>query len=322
MRAIWTGAITFGLISIPVKLYSAVGEQRVHFRMLRESDGSPIHFKRVAEKDGREVEWKNIVKGFEYEDGKYVTFTHDELDELDVDSIRVIDIDAFVDLEDIDPVFYEKAYYVAPVEGGEKAYRLLAEALEEQNRVGVAKFAMREKEHLCALRVRDGKFVLQTLHWPAEIRNADIESLKNINRVKVSSREKAMAGDLIEQLAGKFEPGRYRNEFERKVKAVAKRKAKGEEVVRAPEPKAEEQDVSDLMAMLEQSLTAARSGKKPKPKSKASSAKSGGNGNGTTRSKYAKASKDDLLKLARKQDIPGRSDMTKDELAKALAKVD
>lgn len=277
MRSIWTGHIAFGLISIPVNLYSAVSDDRIHFSMLHEKDGAHIRYKRVSQKTGKEVPWDEIVKGYEVSKGEYVTFTHDELDELDVKTMRVIDIDTFVELDDIDPIYYDTTYYVAPGEGGEKAYQLLVRALREQSRVGIAKFAMREKEHLCALRVKDDMFVLETMHWPAEIRDPDIEGLDR--RAQIREREVEMAMNLVDQLTGPFEPERYRNTFEQHLKKAAQAKLKGKEITRTPEAE-DAEPVSDLMELLRQSLEGSKgagtSKRQPRRRTSASSSKTSG----------------------------------------------
>lgn len=314
MRPVWTGAITFGLISIPVRLYTAVSDHRIDFDLLHGSTGNHIRYRRVDEKSGREVEWKDIVKGYEVEDGTYVTFTHEELDELSIESMRTIDIDTFVELADIDPIYYEKTYYVAPREGGEKAYRLLVRALDEQQRVGIAKFAMRQKEHLCALRVKDDMFVLETMHWPAEIREPDLEGLDSDVRVK--ARELDMAKDIVDQLTGPFEPARYRNTFERELKAAARRKLEGKEVTHTSDDTGAT-PVDDLMAALEESLRAAKAGRRPKA-TKAAKASKARNDGGDDGEELASRTKDELLELARDRDLDGRSRMTKEELVAAL----
>lgn len=316
MRSVWTGAITFGLITIPVRLYTAVSSDRINFDLLHASTGNHIRYRRVDEQTGREVDWKDIVKGYEVQDGTYVTFTHDELDELSIESMRTIDIDTFVDLGDIDPIYYEKTYYVAPREGGEKAYQLLVRALDEQQRVGIAKFAMRQKEHLCALRVKDGMFVLETMHWPSEIREPDIEGLDA--RVDVRDRELAMAKDIVDQLTGPFEPGRYRNTFERELKQAAKRKLEGEEVTVASESSSTT-PVDDLMAALEESLRAAKAGRRPRRSAVTGSDDGDAAKGGDDRQELREHTKDDLMGMARERDLEGRSSMTKDELVDALA---
>lgn len=304
--------MSFGLINIPVKLYSATGDDRIDFDLLHEQDGGRIRYRRVCEKDGQEVDWDEIVKGYECSPGEYVTFTHDELDELDVDTMKMIDIDTFVRLDDIDPIYYEKTYYLAPQKGGEKAYRLLCEALDRQDRVGVAKFALRQKEHLSALRVMDGWLVVQTMHWPSEIREPDFDIDTS---AKVRTQERDMAIELIDKLTGDFEPERYRNDFERKLKAAARRKAQGKQVVIAESTDEQRAPVDDLMAALTASISGAG-----KRRSGSESSKSHGNGNGAGRSRewLLDRPKRELSKLAREREIKGRSDMTKDELVDAL----
>ena len=324
MRSIWTGHIAFGLISIPVKLYSAVSDDRIHFSMLHEKDGAHIKYKRVSEKTGKEVPWDEIVKGYEVSKGEFVTFTHDELDELDVKTMRVIDIDTFVELEDIDPIYYDTTYYVGAGEGGEKAYKLLVRALKEQGRVGIAKFAMREKEHLCALRVKDDMFVLETMHWPAEIRDPEVDGPDA--KVQIREREVEMAMNLVDQLTGPFEPERYRNTFEQHLKKAAEAKLEGEEITRAPEAE-EAEPVSDLMDLLRQSLEASKGGAKPKRQPRRRTTKAKASSKTTSKSTTAKPrskawlldqSKSRLEQLAQERDIEGRSKMTKDELVDAL----
>ncbi|MCW2925502.1 MAG: Ku protein, partial [Thermoleophilia bacterium] len=296
------------------------------FTMLHESSGARIRNKRVDEKSGREVPWDEIVKGYELTEGNYVTFTHDELEELDVESMRTIDIDTFVELADIDPIYYDTTYYIAPQEGGEKAYHLMARALGEGEKVGIAKFAMRQKEHLCALRESDGMLVLETMHWPAEIRDrSDLDGLDSKPQTK--EREVEMAMNLVDQLTGKFEPDRYRNTFEQHVKAAAEKKVKGEEISTLPEVE-ETEPVGDLMELLRASLESAKSGKKPKAAAAAkksttkSSSKSSSKSStkAHSRSWFLDHSKDELLEIAQHEGLAGRSKMTKDELADALAK--
>lgn len=322
MRAVWTGAVTFGLISIPVKLYTAVSDERIDFDLLHEKDGGRIRYRRVCEKEDKEVPWEEIVKGYEIEEGTYVTFTRDELDELDVRSLRSIDIDAFVDRDEIDPIYYERTYYLEPREGGEKAYRLLARTLEDQRRLAVAKFAMRQKEHLCALRVSGRMLVLQTMHWPSEIREPDLDLPDD--RVQIRDRELDMAANLVEALASPFEPERYENVFEERVHEAAKRKLEGKEIT-VSEPEKEPEPVADLMAMLEASLTSARTGRTSGARGSGKGTRaaldddSDGDGRPHSRQWLLNHTKDELYEMAQDQDVAGRSEMTKAELAEALS---
>src|SRR3989337_1356494 len=204
MRPLWKGAITFGLISIPVRLYSAVQEKSLKFHLMHEEDGGRIKQERVCSKCGKKLSWDELVKGYEYSKDHYVTFTEDELEGLDVDSIKAIDVVAFVPLTDIDPIYFNKTYYVAPEVAGLKAYRLLAGALEAEGQVGVAKVALRDKEHLATVGLKDDVFVLETMHWPDEIREPEFEELSK--RVKVQDSEVKMARQLIQQLSDEFKP--------------------------------------------------------------------------------------------------------------------
>ena len=194
MRPIWKGAITFGLISIPVRLYSAVENKSLKFHLLHDEDGGRIKYQRTCAKCGKEVTWDDIVKGYEFSKDQYVTFTEEELDSLDLDSIKAIDVVTFVPLEDIDPIYFNKTYYVAPETSGLKAYRLLADALEAEGQVGVAKVALRDKEHLATVRLKDDVFVLETMHWPDEIGAAEFEELGK--KVEVRDAEVKMARQL------------------------------------------------------------------------------------------------------------------------------
>src|SRR5688572_13282730 len=190
-RAIWRGAINLGLITIPVGLYAATEDRDISFHLLSDKDGSRIRYKRVSSKSGREVDWGDIVKGYEYDKGKYVTFTQEELERIPVESIRTIDIVQFVKQEDIDPIYFDKSYYLAPEESGLKAYRVFLQALENSEQVGIGKVTIREKERLCALRPSEGVLVLETMKWPDEIRVPAFEELDM--DVEVRPKEVEMA---------------------------------------------------------------------------------------------------------------------------------
>lgn len=267
MRPIWKGAISFGLISIPVKLFSAVENKSLKFHLLHEADGGRIKYKRECAKCGKEVTWDDITKGYEYSKDHYVTFTDEELAALDVDSIRAIDVVTFVALEDIDPVYFNKPYYVVPETTGIKAYKLLAEALEAEGQVGVAKVALREKEHLATIRLKDDVFVLETMHWPDEIRAADFEELDK--KVEVRDQEVKMARQLIQQLSGEFRPEEFEDEYRTRLEELAEKKVEGEEVTVAAEPEAEPAPVVDIMEALKASVSAAKKRKTTASKSTA-----------------------------------------------------
>jgi DNA end-binding protein Ku len=265
MKSLWKGSLTFGLVNIPVRLYSAVEEKSLRFHLLHEEDGGRIKYQRTCAKCGKEVTWDDIVKGFEYSKDHYVTFNQDELSALDVDSIKAIDVVTFVPLESIDPVYYNKTYYVAPEPSGLKAYRLLQEALEAEGQVGVAKIALREKEHLATIRLKDDVFVLETMHWPDEIRTPEFEELDK--RVDVRDAEVKMARQLIQQLSGEFNPGEFTDEYRTRLEELVERKVEGEEVTVAATPEEEPTKVVDLMEALKASVADAKS-KKDKPAEK------------------------------------------------------
>lgn len=264
MRSIWNGSITFGLITIPVKLYSAVGDRDVDLHLLHEKDNERIHYKRVCDK-GHEVDWDDIVKGYEYEKGRWVTLTDEELEALDADSVRAIDVVNFVPLEEIDPIYYDRTYYIAPQEAGLKAYRLLVEALDKEKLVGVAKVALREKEHLAAIRLKDDLLLLETMHWPDEIRAADFEQFEK--KTKLRDNEVKMARRLVQQLAGDFDPTEFEDEYRAALETLIDKKIEGEEIV-MPEPKEQPEQVIDLMDALKASVENAKK-KSRKPKRKA-----------------------------------------------------
>jgi DNA end-binding protein Ku len=261
------------LISIPVKLYSSVQEKSLKFHMLHGEDGGRIKYKRVCDTCGKEVGWDDIVKGYEYSKDHYVTFDDDELSALDVDSIRAIDVVSFVDLEEIDPIYFNKTYYVIPDAPGLKAYKLLAQALEAEREVGLAKVALRDKEHLATIRLKDGVFVLETMHWPDEIKEPDFAELNK--RVTVRDAEVKMARQLIQQLTAEFDPEEFRDEYREKLEQLVAVKQEGQEITYAPEPETEPTKVVDLMEALKASVAEA---KKKKPtaepaKKKAASSK-------------------------------------------------
>ena len=269
MKALWKGAITFGLISIPVRLYSAVSEKGLKFHLLHEEDGGRIRYQRVCAKCGKEVTWDDIVKGYEYSKDHYVQFTEDELDSVDVDSVRAIDVVAFVPLEAIDPIYFNKTYYVAPEPSGLKAYRLLQEALEAEGQVGIAKVALRDKEHLATVRLKDEVFVLETMHWPDEIREPEFEELDK--KIEVRDAEVKMARQLVQQLSDEFRPEEFQDEYRVALEALVEKKVEGEEITVAAVPEEEPTKVVDLMEALKASVEQAKKKRDAAPKKKTTS---------------------------------------------------
>jgi DNA end-binding protein Ku len=269
-RAIWSGAISFGLVNIPVKLYSAVSRKTVRFHQIDAESGARVRQKRVGP-DGEEVTYEQIVKGYEIGPDRYVTISPEELEALEPQKTRTIDIEDFVDLEQIDPIYYDHPYYLAPDTGAAKAYRLLVDAMEDSGKVAVARVVLRSKEHLVAIRPRDGALAMETMLFADEVIPADsLEELAAADGdVQTSDRELAMANQLIDSLASDFEPEKYRDEYRERVLDLIERKAQGETIV-IEEPEAEPKEVPDLMAALEASIASA---KKPAPKKKSASAK-------------------------------------------------
>jgi len=259
-RAIWSGSVSFGLVNIPVKLYNAVSRKSVHFNQLDAKTGARVKRKWISAADGRDLENDEIIRGYELPSGEYVTVEDDELAALDPDAVRTIDIDEFVDLDDIDPIFYDSAYYLAPDKATTKPYALLAEAMERANKVGVARFVMRGKQYLAAVRPKDGRLLLSTMVYADEVNDpADIGELDDVGDVDLPDREVEMAMQLIDSLGvDEFEAEKYEDTYRTQVLDLIERKAAGEtEVIAAPaEP--EPSKVIDLMAALEASVKEAK----------------------------------------------------------------
>jgi DNA end-binding protein Ku len=258
-RAIWSGSISFGLLNVPVKLYSAVSKQTVRFKELREGDGSRIRHKRVAEEDGKEVPYEKIVKGYELGPDQYVVLTREELEELDPKKTRAIEIQDFVDLDEIDPIYFEQPYYLGPDAGAEKAYALLVQAMKDERKVAVARFVLRNKEHLAAIRPMGDVLTMATMRFADEVTPPEqLDGVFPQDDVELDKREVEMAKKLIDSLASDFEAEKYRDEYREELLALIERKAKGEDVVvqQSEEPKPTK--APDLMAALEESLAAVR----------------------------------------------------------------
>lgn len=252
-RAIWSGAISFGLVSIPVKLYTAVSPKTVRFNQLDSRTGSRVRQKLVSGADGEEVPRSDIVRGFEVTSGQYVVVTDEELEALDPKASDTIDIEEFVDLADIDPIYYDRAYWLAPA-GATKPYALLARALEEAGKVGIARFVMRQKQYLAAVRSVDGRLVLSTMSWADEVNPPEgIPELDDVGAVELSERELALAEQLIGSLEAEFRPEKHRDTYRERVLDLIDRKAAGEDAVVAPEAEPSA-PVVDLMAALEASV--------------------------------------------------------------------
>jgi DNA end-binding protein Ku len=248
-RPIWSGTISFGLVSVPVKMYSATESKELKFHFLHKDDLSPIGYDKVRKDTGEHVDADEIVRGFEIEKGKFVPLKDDDLDRLDIELTHSIDICDFVSLDEIDPIYFRKAYYLVPQEGAEKPYRLLVKALDETGKVGIAKVVIRNKEHLAALRTYDGTLLLETMYYPDEIRQP--ESVDG--RGRLAKGEVDMAKSLVENLSEPFKPEKYDDRYRKELLSLIRKKAKGKEL---PEPEAEkdEGEVVDLMAALRESV--------------------------------------------------------------------
>jgi DNA end-binding protein Ku len=263
----WKGAISFGLVTIPVAVYPATEEKTVRFNQLHDEDLGRIRQKRVCEKDGEIVDYEHIVKGYEYEKDHYVVLTDEDFDAVPVESSRAIDIVQFVDLDEIDPMMFKKSYYLAPDETGAKAYSLLRQAMTTDNKVGIAKVSFRDKEHLAAVRFKDDAFVLETMYWPDEIREADFGGVDVTTDVR--DQELEMARQLIEGLTGDWDPQEFKDEYREALLRIVEAKMNGEEIAVAEvEPTAK---VVDLMEALKASVAAAKKqtdDEAPAPRSK------------------------------------------------------
>jgi DNA end-binding protein Ku len=283
-RAIWSGTISFGLLNVPVRMYSAVARRNIALREIRESDSARIKHRRVAEGTDEEVPYENIVKAYELSPGQYVPLSKDEMSALAPEKTRAIDVQDFVDIEEIDPMYFDSPYYLGPADGAEKAYSLLAEAMERSGKAAISRFVFRNKEHLSAIRASDGVLTLTTMRFHDEVVPADELEVIPEKKQKVAKREREMAEQLIDSLSTEFEPNQYRDEYREQLLALIEQKAEGKEIVASETEAPKETKAPDLMAALEQSIAAVKdkgakkekpaktkAGKKSKPKSKSSS---------------------------------------------------
>jgi DNA end-binding protein Ku len=256
MRSIWKGSVSFGLVSIGVKLYSATEERDISFHQVRREDGARIRYKRVAESDGEEVAYSDIAKGYQLPSGEIVVLTDEDFKDLPLPSARVVDVLQFVPSEQIDPIYYAKSYYLEPEKTAVKPYVLLREALEESEMVALVKVAIRNREQLATLRVREGVIVLETMIWPDEVREADFGFLDD--DIELRPQERQMARSLVESMSGDFEPELYTDNYREALQSVIEAKIEGREVVEAEEPQPTAGNVVDLMSALRASVAAAK----------------------------------------------------------------
>src|SRR5919199_3524731 len=248
MRAIWKGSISFGLVNIPIALYPATRREELKFRLLRASDHSPVNYKRVAEKDGKEVPWEQIVKGYEYEKGKFVVLGEKDFQRVDLEATQTVDIQDFVDLDDIDPMFFYKPYYLEPQKGGDKAYVLLREALRDGKRVGIAKVVIKTRQYLAGVKAMKDVLVLELMHFAEEL--SDASKLNVPKKLEVGKREMDMAKALVESMSAKWDPEKYHDDYRDALMEVIEEKVEsgGKEIEDKPKPKQPSTKVIDLVA--------------------------------------------------------------------------
>jgi len=253
-RAIWKGSISFGLVNIPIALYPATRREEFKFRLLRKSDLSPVNYKPVAEKDGKEVPWDQIVKGYEYEKGKYVVLKDEDFQRVDLEATQTVDIQDFVDQEEIDPMFFYKPYYLEPQKGGDKAYALLREALKDKHKVGIAKVVIKTRQYLAGVKPENGALLLELMHFTDEL--ADPEKLHVPKTKEVGKREMNMARSLIDSMSTKWNPRKYKDDYREALMEVIEEKveAGGKEIEEKPKKAPKPTKVIDLVSVLQKSL--------------------------------------------------------------------
>jgi DNA end-binding protein Ku len=273
-RAIWSGSISFGLLNVPVKLYSAVARRGISLREIRESDGARIRHRRVAEGTDEEVPYEKIQKAFEITEGNYVPISKDEMAALAPKKSRAIEVQDFVEIAEIDPIYFDSPYYLGPADGAERAYSLLASAMEGSGKVAIARFVFRNKEHLAALRTDGGVLTLTTMRFADEVvPPSELEDVLPAEKPKVAKKEIEMAERLIDSLTSKFEPTAYHDEYREELLALIERKAEGKEVLTPETAEPEATKAPDLMAALEESIAAVQGKRDGKAKARKPAAK-------------------------------------------------
>jgi DNA end-binding protein Ku len=297
-RALWTGAISFGLVNVPVRLYSAIDDHTLHFNFVHAKDNSRIGYEKICKEEGKPVPDDEIVRAFEYEQGEYVYLSDEDFEAAKVEGYKTIEIRDFVPWEQVDPILFRHSYYVGADEGGDKVYALLRRAMEESGLAAIAKFVMRDRQHLGCLRVRDGVLTLEQMYFADEVRGA--EEIRPPD-VEVNERELEMAQQLIANFEGEFQPEKYRDTYRDTLCEIIKAKREGHEVHAAPPP--EPAAPTDLMAALRASIAAAQ-GRRERPASADGA--------------LDQLSKSELYERAKEADIPGRSQMSREELLDAL----
>ena len=311
-RAIWTGAISFGLVNVPVRMYSAISEHDLHFHYVHEKDGSRIGYEKICKLEGKPVPDGEIVKAFEYEKDDYVYMADEDFEAAESENHRAIDIRDFVPYDEIDPIYFEKTYYLGPQDGAEKVYSLLRRAMEESGLAAIGKYVLRDRQHLGCLRVRDGVITLEKMYFADEIRPVDEIGPEAAD---VDARELEMARELIDRFSGAFEPEKYEDTYRDTLCEIIQAKRKGQEVHVAPA--AEPEQPTDLMAALRASLEAVEQRRARANGGRGRNGDDSADGDGN----LSELSKDELLQRAREADVKGRSQMSKEELVEALQRV-
>lgn len=274
MRSLWKGSISFGLVNIPVSLYPATRREELSFRLLRSSDLSPVNYKRVAQVDGREVPWEQIVKGYEYEKGKFVVLKEEDFKRVDIEATQTVDIMDFVQQSEVNPMFFQKPYYLVPDKGGAPAYSLLHDVLRDTKKLGIAKVVIRTRQHLAAVKAQDAVLVLEVMHFADELVDATELNIPQ-SKATARGRELEMAKALVEQMTEKWEPGRYNDDYTSALMAMIKEKiASGGKASAGPAKAPRSTKVIDLAAVLQESLNQATGGSRKKAAKPARRAKS------------------------------------------------
>jgi DNA end-binding protein Ku len=291
-RAIWSGSISFGLLNVPVKLYSAVARRSIAMREIRESDSARIKHRRVAEGTDEEVPYEEIIKAFEITPGQYVPISKDEISALAPEKTRAIEVKDFVDLEEIDPIYFDSPYYLGPAEGAERAYSLLAKAMQASGKVAIARFVFRNKEHLAAIRATNGVLTLTTMRFADEVVPAgELDDVVPEEAPTVAKKEQEMAEQLIDSLSTEFDPSAYRDEYREQLMSLIERKAEGKEIVAAKAEEPQATKAPDLMAALEESIAAVKGDGAKKAPSKRKKAPAKSKKSSSSRAKKSSRSK-------------------------------
>jgi DNA end-binding protein Ku len=313
-RPIWTGSISFGLVSVPVKLFTATESKTVSFHQFARGTGERVRQKRVTAESGQEVAYEDVVKGYEVADGEHVIVEPEELEAVEPKKSRTIDIEDFIDLEEVDPIYFQKTYHLAPGDSAAaKPYELLRRTMSESGRVGIARFVMRGKEYLAAIRPAGDVLVLETMYFADEVRDpGDISELGHLDDdVEINERELSAAAQLVESLTSEWDPARYEDTYRTRVLELIEQKAAGEAVV--TETPEETPQVIDLMAALERSVNEAKGRRDGGAESS-----DGASGRTTSDDGFEEMTREELYEQAQRRGVPGRSKMSKDELVDAL----